>query len=269
MSAQITLFGPDSLAAVHEAEMPQKDQLCGAFWGCVALRAFGIRERAGEPVDQDHVAREARSTLVGPGHDPGLPPSEASRLDYRLELPIAPDAATSGTASGAVARAVRTLSDGRLAVVPVAGPWTAESVVTLLERVAAAAPDAVLVANLRTGRLWGSRPSPALVLGQLAGAAADGPEPDWDEGHFVSLSMLIRSAGGSLVGVRDTYPSLGHQGNHLQPPVAVAAALRRDDGHGGGVLCLCASEREAAVVEALGDAGFALEDWDNGSADAA
>lgn len=268
MTAEITMYGPGTLAAVHEAEMPQKDQLCGAFWGCVALRAFGIHERAGEPVDQDLVARESRSTLVDPGHDPGLPPAEASRLDYRLELPIAPDSATSGTASGAVARAVRTLSDGRLAVVPVAGPWTPESVVTLLERVAAAAPDAVLVANLRTGRLWGSHASPALLLAHLAGTAPDGPQPDWDEGHFVSLSMLVRGAGGALVGVRDTYPSLGHQGNHLQPPVAVAAALRRDDGRAGGVLCVCPSEREAAVVDALGDAGFALEDWDNGSAEA-
>jgi hypothetical protein len=268
MNARTTILGPDAVAAVHEAEMPQKDQLCGAFWGCVALRAFGIHERDGEPVDQDLVARESRSTLVGPGHDPGLPPGMASRLDYRLELPIAPDAATSGTASGAVGRAVRTLSDERLSVVPVAGPWTPESVVTLIERVAAASPDAVLIANLRTGRLWGSHASPALLLAQLAGAAPDGPDPDWDEGHFVSLSMLVGGAGGSLVGVRDTYPTLGHRGNHLQSPAAIAAALRRDDGRAGGVLCVCPAEREAAVTVTLRDAEFALEDWDNGSAEA-
>jgi hypothetical protein len=266
--ARITTLGPDVLAAVHEAELPQKDQLCGAFWGCVALRAFGIHERGGEPVDQDLVARESRSTLVGPGHDPGLPPGEASRLDYRLDLPIAPDAATSGTASGAVGRAVATVSDGRLAVVPVAGPWTPESVVTLLERVGAEAPDAVLIANLRTGRLWGSRPSPAVLLAHLADDAPEGPAPDWDEGHFVSLSMLVRSETGALVGIRDTYRSLGHAGNHLQPPAAVAAALRRDDGRAGGVLCVCRSGDASAVADRLRDAGFAWEEWDNGSVEA-
>lgn len=266
--ARITTLGPDRLAAVHEAEMPQKDQLCGPFWGCVALRAFGFDDHGGEPVDQDLVARESRSTLVEPGDDPGLPPGEASRLDYRLELPIAPDAATSGTASGAVGRAIATISDGRLAAVPVAGPWTPESVVTLLERVAAEAPDAVLIANLRTGRLWGSRPSPAVLLAQLAGSAPDGPAPDWDEGHFVSLSMLVRGETGSLIGVRDTYRSLGHAGNHLQPPAAVAAALRRDDGRAGGVFCVCRSGDAPAVADRLRDAGFVLEDWDNGSVEA-
>jgi hypothetical protein len=267
-TARITTLGPGAIATVHEAEMPQKDQLCGAFWGCVALRAFGIVERGGEPVDQDLVARESGSTLVGPGHDPGLPPGEASRLDYRLKPPIAPDAATSGTASGAVGRAIAAVSDGRLSGVPVAGPWTPDSVVTLFERVAAEAPDAVLIANLRTGGLRGSHPSPALVLAHLAGEAPGWPPADWDEGHFVSLSMLVRSETGSLIGIRDTYRSLGHDGNHLQPPAAVAAALRRGDGRGGGVLCVCRSEQAAAVADRLRDEGFALEDWDNGSVEA-
>jgi hypothetical protein len=258
-------LAPTALFGVHAAEMPQKDQLCGAFWGCMALRAHGIAERDGEPVDQDLVARESGSSLAGPDADPGLPPNQESRLDYRLEHPVADDAATSGTASEALARAIAHVGDGALAVLPVAGPWTGESVTGLLARVQELAPESVLVANVRTGRLWGSRPSPVALLEHLAGAEVPAPPPDWDEGHFVGLGYVVRGAGGMLVGVLDTYRSLGAEGHHLQPPDAIAAALRRDDGRGGGVLCVVRAADEAALREALGADGFALEHWDNGS----
>jgi hypothetical protein len=260
-----TTLAPTALLDAHAAEMPQKDQLCGAFWGCMALRAHGIVERDGEPVDQDLVARESGSSLAGRDADPGLPPDQDSRLDYRLELPVAEDAATSGTASEALARAIAHVAGGALAVVPVAGPWTGESVTALLARVEERAPEAVLVANLRTGRLWGSRPSPVLALEHLAGVEVTAPQPDWDEGHFVGLGYVVRGTGGMLVGVLDTYRSLGADGHHLQPPAAIAAALRRDDGRGGGVLCVTRADREAALREALAAEGFALEHWDNGS----
>jgi hypothetical protein len=38
--------------------------------------------------------------------------------------------------------------------------------------------------------------------------------------------------------VRDSYPSLGWDGHHLQPPRAVVAALLRGDGREGGVLAV-------------------------------
>lgn len=264
-TSKVRTFGPTALIAAHADEMPQKDQLCGAFWGCLALRAFGFAARGDEPVDQDLVARESGTTLAGPGADPGLPPAQASRVDYRLDLPVADDAATSGTAAPGVARAIAAISGGRLAVVPVGGPWTAESVLALLDRVLEVAPESVLVANLRTGRLWTGRPSPQLLLTHLAGGTVADPGPDWDEGHFVGLGFLVRGQGGALVGVLDTYRSLGADGHHLQPPSAVAAALSRGDGRGGGVLCVTPAAQEEALRAALAGAGLALEHWDNGS----
>jgi hypothetical protein len=150
-----------------------------------------------------------------------------------------------------------------VSVVPVAGPWRADTVVALLEHCLAAAPDAVLIANVRTGPLWTTRPSPIALLAALAGETADVPACEWDEGHFLSLFALVRGTGGTLIGVRDTYRSLGWHGHHLQPPSAAAAALNRGDGREGGVLCVVPSVTAPALRAALG--GFALRMWDNGS----
>jgi hypothetical protein len=264
-AADVQLQGPAAIAAEHDAELPQKDQLCGAFWTCLALRAHGVREHDGEPVDQDLVAREAGTTLAAGDPLEWVPPGEASRADYRLELPFAPDPATAGTAASTLGRAVERISGGALTVVPVAGPWSAAGVTGLMERTLELAPDAVLVANLRTGPLWATHPSPALLFSVLAGEAVEGPPSEWDEGHFVSLSLLVRGAGGALVGIRDTYRSLGWNGLHLQPPEAVAAALARGDGREGGVLCVCRAGEAAALRAGLEADGFELRDWDNGS----
>jgi hypothetical protein len=264
-AAAIHVLGPSALAADHDAELPQKDQLCGAFWTCLALRAYGVRERDGEPVDQDLVAREAGTTV--PENDPqeSLPPGERSRTDYRIELPIAADPATSGTAASTLGGAVERISGGALVAVPVAGPWTAATVTELMEIALELAPESVLIANLRTGPLWATRAAPALLLAVLAGEDVEGPPSEWDEGHFVSLAMLVRGAGGVLVGIRDTYRSLGWNGQHLQPPEAVAAALARGDGREGGVLCVVRAGEAGALRARLAAEGFELRDWDNGS----
>jgi hypothetical protein len=263
--ADVRVLGSAARAADHDAELPQKDQLCGAFWTCLALRAHGVRECDGEPVDQDLVAREAGSTLAEGDPLEWVPPGEGSRGDYRLELPLAADPETAGTAASTLGGAVERISGGALATVPVAGPWTAASVVGLMERVLELAPDAVLVANLRTGPLWATHASAALLFAVLAGEDTDGPPCEWDEGHFVSLALLVRGAGGALVGIRDTYRSLGWNGLHLQPPAAVAAALVRGDGREGGVLCVCRADEAGAVRAGLEADGFQLRDWDNGS----
>ena len=52
---------------------------------------------------------------------------------------------------------------GSVKLIPVAGPWTAATVVSLVEIAAAKVPECTPIANLRTGRLWGSRP-PARLL---------------------------------------------------------------------------------------------------------
>src|SRR5439155_1352043 len=82
------------------------------------------------------------------------------------------------------------------------------------------------------------------------------PPADWDVGHFVNLAALARGPAADLVVVRDTYQELGLAGHHLQPPDRVAAALRRDDGHEGGVLAVLAAAAARALRERLERGGF-------------
>ena len=262
--ASLVPEAPD-LGALYERELPQKDQLCGAFWGALALSA------SGHPADQDEVALRAGTTLAEGDPSEWLPPGASPRTDYRLGIPVAADEPSSGTSATGVARAVEELSGGGLAVVPVAGPWSAQTVVSLVgvvaSSVAGSPPGCTLVANGRTGRLWGSRPGPALLLDHLSGRPVQPPEADWDCGHFVGIAGSVGGPGGALVVVRDTYRQLGWDGYHLQPAGAMAAALSRGDGKEGGVLCVCEAAAAGALARELEGAGFELRHWDNGSAD--
>ena len=256
---------PPDFSSLYEAELPQKDQLCGAFWGSLALTA------SGHPADQDEVALRAGTALAEGDTSGWLPPGASPRDDYRLQIPVAADEPSSGTPAAGVARAIEEMSAGNLSVVPVAGAWGAETVASLVElaaSVGAGSPfGCVLVANLRTGHLWGSRPDPALLLDYLAGRAVEPPSADWDCGHFLNIAGVIRSPGGPLLILRDTYRQLGWNGYHLQPATAVAAALARDDGKEGGVLCVCQPDTAEALRIRLGEIGLELRLWDNGSAD--
>lgn len=263
-----TAFGPvtvvpgaHGLARLHAEEMPQKDQLCGAFWGALALTA------AGYPADQDEVALRAGTTLTEGDPAEWLPPGASPRIDYRLSLPAAPDEASAGTSASALARGIEDLSGAALAVVPVAGPWTADTVTSLVEISASVAPECTLVANLRAGRLWGSRPPAALHFDYLLGRPVETPVADWDCGHFLTIVAAVRGVGGALVALRDTYPQLGWGGYHLQPAGAVAAALERGDEHEGGVHCVVAAPVAGTLGGRLEDAGFELRHWDNGTPD--
>ncbi len=262
--ASLVPEAPD-LGALYERELPQKDQLCGAFWGALALSA------AGHPADQDEVALRAGTTLAEGDPSEWLPPGASPRTDYRLGIPVAADEPSSGTSATGVARAVEELSGGGLAVVPVAGPWSAQTVVSLVgvvaSSVARSPTGCTLVANLRTGRLWGSRPGPALLLDHLSGRPVQPPGADWDCGHFVGIAGSVGGTGGALVIVRDTYRQLGWDGYHLQPAGAMAAAIARGDGKEGGVFCVCGAAAAGALARGLEGAGFELRHWDNGSAD--
>jgi len=56
-SLQLELLpGARELLALHDRELPQRDDLFGAFCGALALRAGGVERAAGEPLDQDAVA---------------------------------------------------------------------------------------------------------------------------------------------------------------------------------------------------------------------
>jgi hypothetical protein len=253
--------GPPDFALLHERAMPQKDQLCGPFWGSLALSA------SGHATSQEEIALRAGTTLAEGDPAGWLPPGASPRADYEATIPVASDEASAGTSATGVARSIEELSGGALSVVPVAGPWTAETVVSLVEIAAAEAPECALIANLRTGRLWGSRPPARLLIDYLLGRSVESPAPDWDCGHFLTIAACVGGPGGALVVLRDTYPQLGWDGYHLQPAAAVAAALKRGDGHEGGLLCACEASAAGALAGRLGEAGLWVRHWDNGSPD--
>jgi hypothetical protein len=259
--------GTDLIGGLQTSWMPQKDGCCGPFWGAIALRAFGIERFEDEAVDQDLLAVQSGTTLDDEG-DPyeALPPRSEPRLDYRLPLPVADHPAASGTSAHAVADGIERVGEGQVSVLPVAGPWTPESVEALLDTVAEVTPDAVLIANWATRHLWGSHPTPQALLAHLAGRDdVGGPPAEWDVGHFANLVGLLRGPGRSFVVVRDSYPSLGWEGHHLQPPTAAAAALRRGDGKEGGVLVALRAQAGDEMERRLEERGFELRHWNNGT----
>jgi hypothetical protein len=261
----VFLPGAGRLAALHDAELPQKDDLCGAFWGTLALRAAGFEEHDGAPIDQDEVARAAGSTVSAGGHRDALPAGEQGRRDYRLDLPRVAEEA-SGTSAAGVAHAVEELSDGALTAVPVRGPWSAESVRLLLGHADSASPPLTLIVNVDTGQFWGSRAAPAQLLSYLSTGEHDpGPARDWSVGHFVGLVGSAHGQGGTLVAIADTYRSLGWQGMHLQPVERLAAALERGDGREGGVLAVVSADARPRLESRLRNAGFRCGLWDNGT----
>jgi hypothetical protein len=243
-------------------ERQQKDNLCGPFHAARLLREeLGVTEFDGEPLDQDLVALHAGTLL--PDHDvgPQVPPGAVNLRDYRFALARA-DEARAGTTAAGLAAALAELSGGRLVVVPVSGSWTPEVVERLV--VGGRGAGARLIANVRTGLLWGSRPSLEVLLDALEGRLpADAPAADWNAGHFVELVQLVRGQGGALAVVRDSYPSLGWGGTHLQPPAALAAALLRGDGRGGGVLAVTGPDEAPAIEQLVTELGLATEMWDN------
>src|ERR1700722_20465945 len=87
-SLEVTLLpGARGLLALHALELPQRDDLCGAFCGALALGAAGFADRGGEPVDQDAVALAAGSIVSGIRESGVLPHGEPGRRDYRIALP--------------------------------------------------------------------------------------------------------------------------------------------------------------------------------------
>jgi hypothetical protein len=230
-----------------------------------------VTTAAGEPLDQDLVALRAGTVLPAGTDESQVPPGAMGLTDYRYDLPLV-EPALAGTSARRLAGAIEELSEGALRCVPLSGGWDAETVVRVVER--GRSIDARLIANIRSGLLWGSRPGLQLVLGWLDGVdlldlPAPPPPADWDVGHFVELVSTIRGRahGRAFVVVHDSYPTLGWDGHHLQPPDALAAALERGDGHGGGVLLVVRAEHSKAAVALGAGLGLDIEMWDNGTGD--
>ncbi|MGZ8692752.1 MAG: DUF6885 family protein [Gaiellaceae bacterium] len=239
----------------------QKDNLCGPFWAARLLRDYGVTEWDGEPIDEDLIALRAGTVLPEPSEG-SVPPGAGSRTDYRFELPTG-SPAESGTDAGALASTLEAAAGGAARCVPFRGTWTAERV----EQLVGAAPQlgARLLANVRTGCFWGSRPRIEALLSELEGRPAPDEPPDWDVGHFCELAGLIRGGTGSLVLVRDSYPSFGLNAHHLQPPRVVAAGLERGDGKEGGVLAFAQADRVGVLESLAAEIGLEIGIWDNGT----
>lgn len=263
---QIELLpGSRELLGLHARELPQRDDLCGAFCGALALGAAGISEHGGQPVDQDAMALAAGSVISGVREPGTLPHGEAGRRDYRIQLPLIDDSDASGTTAAGLLDAIEELSSGALAATPYQGPWDAHTLAGLFELAAARERPVTLVANLATRYLWGGHPNVSQLLGYLLDGDEEGPPPDWDVGHFACVFARVRGCAGNLYCLADTYPALGDAGVHVQPQERLAAALERRDMPAGGMIVVTAAE-DAPTVRAGAEAlGLREGTWDNGT----
>jgi hypothetical protein len=243
------LPGGARLAAVAQAELPQKDGLAAAFCGLAALRAAGL-----EVPDQDAVA-VAAGTVRGPVV---RPPGEAGRPEFRLAVPLVDDPAAAGTRVSRLATAVGTLSGRALAAVPVTGEWTGETLFDLLLGLWDL-PRVAVIARIDGAEL-GAHDTPERALLDYLDT---GVPPLWTSrwrppgGHFVLVAGVRIGAEGTLLSVVDTYASFGENGIHDQPVEWVAAALA-----GLGVLVVVDTDQVAVTREAARVAGLTPSFWD-------
>ncbi len=259
------LGGARTLLREHARELPQRDDLCGAFCGALALHAAGIERVAGERLDQDAVGLAAGSVVSRVPDTSALPHGEGGRRDYRIVPPFIEEASVSGTNCAGVVRAISALSGERLAALPYPGPWTPGALDGLFALLAAIEHPVALIANVATRHLWGSAPSADQLLGYLLDGSLDGPLPDWDVGHFVCVFGRVSGPGGRLYGIADTYPALGRGGVHLQPEACLTAALQRPGMAPGGMIVVASLEDAAGIRAGAERLGLREDVWDNGT----
>ena len=260
-SATIQLL-PSTLALSqeHQRAGQQPDNLCGPYWVGVLLRRYGLA------VTAEQIAQAAGSVLpVGEPHT-WLPSGAQSRQDYSLSIPMTDRMRDAGTSAHGLVQAITELSAQTYCLVPLQAKWSADRLTALLN-LCQEHPDwdAVLLGNLKTGHLWGAGLLVSDAIAYLHGQPITPPAADWDVGHFLTLAGTVTGTVNSLVIVCDTYPLFGWQGYHLQSAEAIAHALNRGDGMGGGILVCVATTYRAQVEEAAIAQGFQVEIWDNGS----
>lgn len=259
------LAGARMLLAGHARELPQRDDLCGAFCGALALSAAGFAEREGEPLDQDAVALAAGSVISARRASGVLPHGESGRRDYRVALAQIESSELSGTTAAGLLEAVGRLSRDQLTAIPYKGPWSATTLNALFEVAATRERPVTLIANLATRHLWGGRPSVNQLLGYLFDGTQDGPPADWDVGHFACVFGRVRGPRGCLYCLADTYPALGIAGVHVQPQERLAGALERRDMPAGGMLVVVCTTDAEPVRRGADAAGLIEGLWDNGT----
>jgi hypothetical protein len=260
------LPGAQRLVALHALALPQRESLCGAFWGALALQAAAGGASAAE-LDQDAVAL-ASGTGILEQDDPSMrPPGSTPRMDYRLPIPVVADPHRSGTAISGLARAVAQLSGGALGGVPVRGSWSSEALLSVIELLDALPGPVTAIANVATAPLWHSHASFATALRYLEHGVDDGTGAEWQVGHFVGLLGRVTGPRGRLILVGDTYPELGSRGVYWQPVERVVDALERDGSGKGGLLLVVGAADAAALRDAVASTGLEVSFWDNGSVD--
>jgi hypothetical protein len=227
-SFELTLLpGARALLERHARELPQRDELCGAFCAALALHAAGFEQRGGEPLDQDAVALAAGSVISETPDTDSLPFGERGRRDYRVSLPLTHDSMRSGTTAPGLVDAIEQLAGAELVAIPYGGPWSGRALDGLFDLARGFANPVTLVANHATGHLWGTHPRADQLLDYLLDGELEGPPPDWRVGHFACVVGRVDGPGGALYALADTYPALGNGGVHLQPRERLAAALNR------------------------------------------
>ncbi len=266
---EITLLpGARELLRMHARELPQRDDLCGAFCGALALGAAGLERRDGEPLDQDAVALAAGS-VVSARARPREPPARRERparlpagdpVDRR---PRSVSGTTDRRARAGARRAVGREARGDRAAAA-RGPRARSPRCSTRPR--ARSGPVTLIANLATHHLWGSRASLSELLDHLERRRARGAGARLGR-RATSCAWSGASSGprGSLYAVADTYPSLGGGGVHLQPGELLARALARPDKPAGGMIAVAFAEDAAALREGAAGAGLREGLWDNGT----
>lgn len=254
--------GADRVLVEHRRELPQKNELCGAFWVTLGLRAF--EELA---LEQDDVGRAAGSLLSAIQTSDSLPPGHEGRDDYVLDLPRVSDPAIdSGTSPEGLRVATSELSGGSYVAVPISGDWTGANLAELLKALADADADTLVMSNSATRFLWNSHAPSHEVIDFLFTGADRGAKSEWDVGHFLAIVGTIEGPSGTLAVCADTYPTLGSNGIHLQPLDRIAASLRRDDSpYSGGILVLVPVARSTEVSRMATSLGLTTQMWDNGT----
>lgn len=248
----VPFAGTAPVLAEHAAAVPQVDQLCGPFWARLTLLLLPDgTERLPSQVDAAKVA----GTRVHPGLDSAVrPPGQPAHRAGWEELPHTAEPGLAGTSGRELAGAIADLSARRLVAVPVPSPQA--ELGRLLSAISAV--PALVIANIATAELWGSHTEPVALQHFLdTGEDTAGAAPDWRVGHFAALWGRITGAGGTLVAVADTYPSLGTGARHLQPLPRVARALS-----GRGLLITVAAGNAAATAAAVAEVGLTTGLWD-------
>ncbi|MEM9120709.1 MAG: hypothetical protein AAGD09_22920 [Cyanobacteria bacterium P01_F01_bin.56] len=256
----------EALLRCHEKAGQQPDNLCGPYWVALLLQAY-----AQLPVSAIAMALAASTILPSQG-DPEswLPPGATSRLGDGYErIPTVADLAVCGTAIRGLMRATEQLSQGRFCLLPLQSEDWAAGAISLFH-LCQTHPEwqAVPLLNVHTGYFWGSQLTPLQLLAYLQTGQLTPPPADWSVGHFALLVGQLQGDRHALYAVLDTYPHLGWQGLHLQPPDALANALQRPDlPTQGGMALFVATAVRSRVTASLKQAKFRLEPWDNGTPD--